>query len=85
VTIRGPLVIALVMATAFGGGAPASAGPLGKAVRLVVRLVEARRAVDRARGLHERWREAGRSSGTWRWVVARGSSTAPPAATARPK
>lgn len=77
--------MALVTALLLAAGWPASAGPLRRAVRLVVRFVEARQAVDRARDLRERWREMRRSSGAWHAVVARGSSTAPPAAASRPE
>jgi len=85
VTARGPVAMALVTALLLAAGTPASAGPLRRAVRLVVRFVEARQAVDRARDLRERWREARRSSGTWESVVARGSSTAPAVAASRPE
>ena len=78
-TSRGALALALVAALTLAATVPASAGPLRRAVRLVVRFVEARQAVDRARDLRERWREMRRSSGAWHTVVARGSSTAPAA------
>jgi hypothetical protein len=85
VTSRAAVAVALVTALLLAPVTPASAGPLRRVVRLAVRFVEARQAVDRARELRERWRETRRSSGAWRAVVARGSSTAPPATASRPE
>jgi len=54
-----PIALALVFAITFGAAAPASAAPLRRVVRLVMRFVEARHVVDQARDLRARPRVPG--------------------------